>query len=66
MWYWLVFINFRKLSFFLEPRISLSPLTGQVGLGVGLCPSNRVTEGSNPKGTRLYFRDLTQECRKNL
>ena len=26
-----------------------------VGLGVGSCPSNRATEGSNPKGTRLYF-----------
>ena len=29
--------------------------TGQVGLGVGSWPSNRATEGSNPKGTRLYF-----------
>ena len=28
---------------------------GQVGLRVGSWPSNRVTEGSNPKGTRLYF-----------
>ena len=25
--------------------------TGQVGLGVGSWPSNRATEGSNPKGT---------------
>ena len=24
-------------------------------LGVGLWPRNRATEGSNPKGTRLYF-----------
>ena len=24
-------------------------VTGQVGLGVGLWPSNRATEGSNPK-----------------
>ena len=39
--------------------------TGQVGLGVGSWPSNRATEGSNPKGTRLYC-DLTQECRKYL
>ena len=30
-------------------------LTGQVGLGVGSWPSNRAPEGSNPKGTRLYF-----------
>ena len=30
-------------------------LSGQVGLGVGSWPSNRATEGSNPKGTRLYF-----------
>ena len=29
--------------------------TGQVSLGVGSWPSNRATEGSNPKGTRLYF-----------
>ena len=29
--------------------------TGQVGLGVGSWPSNRATEGSNPKGTRLYY-----------
>ena len=28
--------------------------TGQVGLGVGSWLSNRATEGSNPKGTRLY------------
>ena len=28
---------------------------GQVGLGVGSWLSNRATEGSNPKGTRLYF-----------
>ena len=27
--------------------------TGQVGLGVWSWPSNRATEGSNPKGTRL-------------
>ena len=26
-----------------------------VGLGVGSWPSNRATEGSKPKGTRLYF-----------
>ena len=30
-------------------------MTGQVGLSVGSWPSNRETEGSNPKGTRLYF-----------
>ena len=29
--------------------------TGQVGLGVGSRSSNRATEGSNPKGSRLYF-----------
>ena len=30
-------------------------VSGQVGLGVGSWPSNRATEGSNPKGTRLYL-----------
>ena len=39
-------------------------LTGQVGLGVGSWPSNRVTEGSNPKGTRLYFVILLKNVEK--
>ena len=39
-------------------------LTGQVGLGVGLWPSNRATEGSNPKGTRLYFVILLKNVEK--
>ena len=30
-------------------------IAGQVGLGVGSWPSNRATEGSNPRGTQLYF-----------
>ena len=40
--------------------------TGQVGLGVGSWPSNRATEGSNPKGTRLYFVILLKNVEKNL
>ena len=38
--------------------------TGQVGLGVGSWLSNRATEGSNPKGTRLYFVILLQNVEK--
>ena len=38
--------------------------TGQVGLGVGSRPSNRATEGSNPKGTRLYFVILLKNVEK--
>ena len=38
--------------------------TGQVGLGVGSWPSNRTTEGSNPKGTRLYFVILLKNVEK--
>ena len=37
---------------------------GQVGLGVGSWPSNRATEGSNPKGTRLYFVILLKNVEK--
>ena len=37
---------------------------GQVGLGVGSWPSNRATEGSNPKGTRLYFVILLKNLEK--
>ena len=40
--------------------------TGQVGLGVGSRPSNRVTEGLNPKETRLYFVILLKNVEKNL
>ena len=40
---------------YLLPHMYLFIATGQVGLGVGSWPSNRATEGSNPKGTRLYF-----------
>ena len=40
--------------------------TGQVGLGVGSWPSNRATEGSNHKGTRLYFVILLKNVEKNL
>ena len=39
-------------------------ITGQVGLGVGSWPSNRATEGSNPKGTRLYFVILLKNVEK--
>ena len=35
-----------------------------VGLGVGSWPSNRATEGSNPKGTRLYFVILLKNVEK--
>ena len=41
-----------------------SVATGQVGLGVGSWPSNRATEGSNPKGTRLYFVILLKNVEK--
>ena len=34
--------------------------------GVGSWPSNRATEGSNPKGTRLYFVILLKNVEKNL
>ena len=36
----------------------------QVGLGVGSWPNNRATEGSNPKGTRLYFVILLKNVEK--
>ena len=39
-------------------------ITGQVGLGVGSWPSNRATEGSNPKWTRLYFVILLKNVEK--
>ena len=42
------------------------PSTGQVGLGVGSWPSNRATEGSNPKGARLYFVILLKNVEKSL
>ena len=35
-----------------------------VGLGVGSWPSNRATEESNPKGTRLYFVILLKNVEK--
>ena len=38
--------------------------TGQVGLVVGSWPSNRATEGSTPKGTRLYFVILLKNVEK--
>ena len=38
--------------------------SGQVGLGVGSWPSNRATEGLNPKGTRLYFVILLKNVEK--
>ena len=40
--------------------------TGQVGLGVGSWPCNRATEGSNPKGTGLYFMILLKNVEKSL
>ena len=43
----------------------LNQAAGQVGLGVGSWPSNRATEGSNPKGTRLYFVILLKNVEKN-
>ena len=39
-------------------------VVGQVGLGVGSWPSNRETEGSNPKGTRLCFVILLKNLEK--
>ena len=45
---------------------AISCPTGQVGLGVGSWPSNRATEGSNPKGTRLYFVILLKNVEKNI
>ena len=42
----------------------LSLPTGQVGLGVGLWPSNQETKGLNPKGTRLYFVILLKNVEK--
>ena len=39
-------------------------LAGQVGLGVGSRLSNRAPEGSNPKGTRLYFVILLKNVEK--
>ena len=41
-----------------------SKVTGQVGLWVGSWPRNRATEGSNPKGTRLYFVILLKNVEK--
>ena len=38
--------------------------TRQVGLGVGSWPSNRATEGWNPKGTRFYFVILLKNVEK--
>ena len=43
---------------------SSTECAGQVGLGVGSWPSNRATEGSNPKGTRLYFVNLLKNEEK--
>ena len=54
-----------SLSVLLEDMLSLS-LSGQVGLGVGSWPSNRAIEGSNPKGTRLYFVILLNNVEKSL
>ena len=48
------------------PTFYLFLPTGQVGLGVGSRPSNRATEGSNPKGTRLYFVILLKNVEKIL
>ena len=36
----------------------------QVGLGVGSWPTNRATEGSVPKRTRLYFVILLKNVEK--
>ena len=47
-------------------NVYLHHLTGQVGLVVGSWPSNRATEGSNPKGTRLYFVILLKNVKKSL
>ena len=51
------------------PAVSIPAVSipaGQVGLGVGSWHSNRATEGSNPKGTRLYFVILLNNVEKNL
>ena len=47
-----------------EVIIKLHLGTGQFGLGVGSWPSNRATEGSNTKGTRLYFVILLKNVEK--
>ena len=57
---------FKRSHNYVSFVLVLLTVAGQVGLGVGSWPSNRATEGSNPKGTRLYFVDLTQECRKKI
>ena len=51
-------------TFYIRLFIMLELKTGQVGLGVGSWPSNRATEGSNPKGTRLYFVILIKNVEK--
>ena len=60
-------------------RIIVQPMAGSVppppqprapsplpSLRVGSWPSNRATEGSNPKGTRLYFVILLKNVEKKL
>ena len=46
--------------------VSETLIQTQVGLGVGSWPSNWATEGSNPKGTRLYFVILLKNVEKIL
>ena len=47
-------------------NIEYSTHPSLVGLVVGSWPSNRATEGSNPKGTRLYFVILLKNVEKSL
>ena len=57
---------FRVLHYSPGHRCSISSfaITGQVGLGVGSWPNNRVTEELNTKGTRLYFVILLKNVEK--
>ena len=54
------------LVLFIDLIECVTECTGHVGLGIGSWPSNRTTEGSNPKGTRLYFVILLKNVEKSL
>ena len=59
-----IMCNWLILYYLLVDTIPYYLETGKVGLGVGSWPSNRVTEGLNPKGTRLYFVILLKNVEK--
>ena len=56
-----VTIDKRFMSFWLR---LLNKEPDKLVWGVGSWPSNRATEGSNPKGTRLYFVILLKNVEK--